>query len=409
MKKMILKFSLGIDVSMDKLDCNLSYINDLQEVNTKASRTFNNTPAGIRDLIVWLKRHWKEDAPLVVVMEATGVYHENVAYSLDDIQLNISVVLPNKSKKYMESLGYKSKNDTIDARGLARMGAERSLSLWQRPSKSIYMLRSLCREHASLQDDMTEIKNQIHALNHAYMKDDRCYKRLEAKLKFIQKQEKINKKDIEDVIKKDKDLSAKVANITAIKGVGIISVATVIGETNGFAQVEKQGQLVSYAGYDVVEKQSGNRHGKTRISKKGNSHIRRVLHFPALNVVRYGAEPFVSFHQRLMDKGKLKMQAYTAVQKKLLVLMWALWRKNEKFNPKHINPNFKKDIETQESQSNGSNTIKENSTSTEVNVLHKIDPSLPESSFFENKVNELLIEVDEKENTKEVYRDCESS
>ena len=401
MKKKILKFSLGIDVSKDKLDCNLSHINELQEVNVKARRIFNNTPAGIRDLIVWLKRHWIEEVPLLVVLEATGVYHENLAYKLDDIQVNLAVVLPNKSKKFMESLGYKSKNDTIDARGLARMGAERSLPLWKRPSKSIYMLRSLCREHASLQAEMTEIKNQIHALNHAYMKDDRCYKRLEAKLKFIQKQEKINKNDIEDVIKEDKNLSAKVANITAIKGVGLISVATVIGETNGFAQVDKQGQIVSYAGYDVIENQSGKRTGKTRISKKGNSHIRRVLHFPALNVVRYGTEPFASFHQRLMDSGKLKMQAYTAVQKKLLVFMWALWRKNEKFNP-----NFKKDIETQESQSNSSNTIKENSTSTEVNVLHKIASSKPEPSLFDNKVNELSLKVDEKENTKEVYCDC---
>jgi transposase len=403
MKKKILKFSLGIDVSKDKLDCNLSYINELQEVNVKARRIFNNTPAGIRDLIVWLKRHWIEEFPLLVVLEATGVYHENLAYKLDDIQVNLAVVLPNKSKKFMESLGYKSKNDTIDARGLARMGAERSLPLWKRPSKSIYMLRSLCREHASLQAEMTEIRNQMHALNHAYMKDDRCYKRLDAKLKFIKKQEKINKKDIEETIKKDKELSTKVENITAIKGVGLISAATVIGETNGFSQTEKQGQIVSYAGYDVIENQSGKRTGKTRISKKGNSHIRRVLHFPALNVVRYGTEPFASFHQRLMDNGKLKMQAYTAVQKKLLVLMWALWRKNEKFNP-----NFKKDIETQESQSNSSNTIKENSTSTEVNVLHKIDSSKPEPSFFDDKVNELSLKVDEKENAKEVYCDCES-
>jgi len=406
MKKRILKFSLGIDVSKDKLDCNLSYINELQEVKTKASRRFNNTQAGIRELIVWFKRHWKEVAPLVVVMEATGVYHENVAYNLDDIQVDLAVVLPNKSKKYMESLGYKSKNDTIDARGLAQMGAERSLPLWQRPSKSIYMLRSLCREHVSLQDDLTEIRNQIHAMDHAYMKNTRSYKRLEAKLKFIKKQEKINKKDIEETIKNDKELSTKVENITAINGVGLISVATVIGETNGFAQVEKQGQLVSYAGYDVVEKQSGNRQGKTRISKKGNSHIRRVLHFPALNVVRYGTEPFVSFHQRLIDNGKLKMQAYTAVQKKLLVIMWALWKKNERFDPKHINPDLKKDIEEQESNPGDSNTIKENSTSTEVNVLHKIDSGLPEPSFFESKVNELLIEVDEKENIKEVHCHC---
>lgn len=408
MKKKILKFSLGIDVSMDKLDCNLSYIDEQQEVKTKASRKFNNTAAGIRNLVIWLRRHWKELAPLIVVMEATGVYHENVAYNLDDISLDIAVVLPNKAKKYMESLGYKSKNDTIDARGLAHMGAERSLPLWQRPSKSIYMLRSLCREHASLQDTLTEIRNQIHALDHAYMRNTRSYKRLESQLKFIKKQERINKKDIEDTIKSDKDLLDKVENITAINGVGLISVATVIGETNGFAQVEKQGQLVSYAGYDVVEKQSGKRHGKTRISKKGNSHIRRVLHFPALSVVRYGTEPFASFHQRLMDNGKLKMQAYTAIQKKLLVLMWALWRKNERFDPKHVNPNLKKTKEEKENNS-GFNSLKENNTSTEVNVLHKIDSGLPEPSFFDDKINELSLEVDEKENIKKVHCDCESS
>jgi transposase len=407
MKKRILKFSLGIDVSKDKLDCNLSYINELQEVKTKASRRFNNTWAGIRDLIIWIKRHWKEVAPLIVVMEATGVYHENAAFSLDDNSIDIAVVLPNKAKKYMESLGYKSKNDTIDAQGLARMGAERSLPKWQRPIKSIYMLRSLCREHASLQDELTEIRNQMHALDHAYMKDDRCYKRLEAKLKFIQKQEKINKKDIEKTIKNDKELSAKVDNITAIYGVGLISVATVVGETNGFAQVEKQGQLVSYSGYDVVEKQSGKRHGRTRISKKGNSHIRRVLHFPALNVVRYGVEPFVSFHQRLMDNGKLKMQAYTAVQKKLLVLMWALWRKNERFNPKHVNPNLKKIQEKKKSNSSDI-PLKENNTSTEVDALHKIDSSLPEPSFLEVKINELSEIVHENKYTKEVHCDCQS-
>jgi transposase len=407
MKKRILKFSLGIDVSKDKLDCNLSYINELQEVKTKASRRFNNTWAGIRDLIIWIKRHWKEVAPLIVVMEATGVYHENAAFSLDDNSIDIAVVLPNKAKKYMESLGYKSKNDTIDAQGLARMGAERSLPKWQRPIKSIYMLRSLCREHASLQDELTEIRNQMHALDHAYMKDDRCYKRLEVKFKFIQKQEKINKKDIEKTIKNDKELSAKVDNITAIYGVGLISVATVVGETNGFAQVEKQGQLVSYSGYDVVEKQSGKRHGRTRISKKGNSHIRRVLHFPALNVVRYGVEPFASFHQRLMDNGKLKMQAYTAVQKKLLVLMWALWRKNERFNPKHVNPNLKKIQEKKKSNSSDI-PLKENNTSTEVDALHKIDSSLPEPSFLEVKINELSEIVHENKYTKEVHCDCQS-
>jgi transposase len=48
-----------------------------------------------------------------------------------------------------------------------------------------------------------------------------------------------------------------------------------------------QRHLVSYAGYDVVENQSGNRSGKTRISKKGNSRLRRFLHMPSFNAVRF--------------------------------------------------------------------------------------------------------------------------
>ena len=45
---------------------------------------------------------------------------------------------------------------------------------------------------------------------------------------FFKKQEKTTKKDIEETIRKDKYLMAKVENITAINGVGLISVATIL-------------------------------------------------------------------------------------------------------------------------------------------------------------------------------------
>ena len=56
---------------------------------------------------------------------------------------------------------------------------------------------------------------------------------------------------------------------------------------------------------------------------------------PAFNVVKY--EPrYTTFYNRLISKGKTKpgrraMQAYVAVQKKLLVLIYTLWEKNEPF------------------------------------------------------------------------------
>ena len=58
-------------------------------------------------------------------MESTGVYHEQIAWYLFQNDLAVSIVLPNKAKHYLKSLGHKSKNDKIDAKGLAQMGLDR--------------------------------------------------------------------------------------------------------------------------------------------------------------------------------------------------------------------------------------------------------------------------------------------
>lgn len=68
-----------------------------------------------------------------------------------------------------------------------------------------------------------------------------------------------------------------------IKGVGLITIAIVVGKTQGFAMINNCKQLASYAGYDIVQRESGTSvKGKTSISKKGNSRIRVAMHFPAL-------------------------------------------------------------------------------------------------------------------------------
>jgi len=97
----------------------------------------------------------------------------------------------------------------------------------------------------------------------------------------------------------------------------------IVAETNGFTAFENIAQLVSYAGYDVVENQSGKRSGK-KISKKGNHRIRRYLHFPAFNMIKYEVAPFKNLYERVYEKSKIKMKAYTAVQKKLLEYVYAL-------------------------------------------------------------------------------------
>ncbi|MEJ7740772.1 MAG: transposase [Chitinophagaceae bacterium] len=85
-------------------------------------------------------------------MEPTGVYYEQGAMSLFNHGFTVAVVLPNKSKKYLQATGLKSKNNKIDAKGLRQMGAEQKLEPWRPMNEFFYALRALTRHHESLQN-----------------------------------------------------------------------------------------------------------------------------------------------------------------------------------------------------------------------------------------------------------------
>lgn len=207
---------------------------------------------------------------------------------------------------------------TIDAKGLALMGAQQQLKSWRPVSEQLLQLRHLTRHLEALQRLSTVFGNQLHALEYSRVNSKLVSKQLRQSKKSIERQVEEVKAAITKLVEQDDQLRPRINNICKIKGVSVLTVAVIVAETNGFAAFENQRQLVSYAGYDVVENQSGTHVGKTKISKKGNSHIRRALHMPALNVVRYEQHPFVHLYNRVYERTKIKMKAYVAVQKKLL-------------------------------------------------------------------------------------------
>jgi len=101
--------------------------------------------------------------PAIYLLEATGIYHEHLAWYLFDNDCKVVVVLPNKAKKYKESLGLKSKTDSIDAKGLSRYACEQNLRLWQPVSKKIYGLRIITRQIEAVSVQATRFKtSSIH-------------------------------------------------------------------------------------------------------------------------------------------------------------------------------------------------------------------------------------------------------
>ena len=141
-------------------------------------------------------------------------------------------------------------------------------------------------------------------------------------------------KFIKEHVNSSEEVKQKVDNICLVKGIGLLTVATIIGETNGFEMFENIRQLVSYSGYDVVENQSGKHFGKTKISKKGNAHIRRILHMPSFTVVRYDQKPFADLFERVYERTNIKMKGYVAVQKKMLIYIYTLWKNNQPYQPR---------------------------------------------------------------------------
>ena len=329
-----IKYGFGIDMAKDKFDCCLSTIASGQQVTIKARCTFTNTVAGFDAFLKWSKKNTPLGIPSVFLMEATGIYYEQLAWYLYGKDRTVWVVLPNKAKKYKESLGLKSKTDRIDAQALSRMCCEQIHTPWKPLSKNIYALRVVTRNIESICDMITATSNRLQALSYGMYRDKEVEKMLQKQLDLFKKQKQELHKRVKQIVVEDPVLKRKFGQI-CLKGLGVQMLAVIVAETNGFTSFESAAQLVSYAGYDVVENQSSKRVGKTRISKKGNSHIRRALHFPAFNMVRYNVGGFVPFYNRIYERTKLKMKAYTAVQKKLLTIIYALWTKDQAFDPQY--------------------------------------------------------------------------
>jgi transposase len=329
----LLKYGVGIDIAKNKFDACISVINSEQYVSIKATHCFENNRTGFENFLKWVRKYRKLDLPMIFLMEATGIYYEQLSWFLHNNNCKVSVVLANKAKKYKDSLGLRSKTDSIDAKALAQMCCQQQHTIWNPISQNLYVLRLITRQIQSISEEITVFNNQLEVMQYGMFRDKSIEKMISKNIALMKKTKKALQLRVENIISSDDCLKAKFDKILGIKGLGLHSLAIIVAETNGFTAFESISQLVSYAGYDIIENQSGKRVGKTRISKKGNNHIRRALFFPALNMIKYEVNPFFNLYQRIYDRNRIKMKGITAVQKKLLCLIYTLWKKDEAFDP----------------------------------------------------------------------------
>lgn len=330
----IIRQCVGIDISKASFTACVCRKLLSGEILLSSVESFENNKKGFNQFIRWSRKITDPTVSNLFLMEATGIYYESIAYHLNKLKLSVSVILPNKVKHFAKSLNIKTKTDIVDSRIIAQMGAERELPLWEPPLPILKQLRDLTRLYMYLKRQRTEFLNRLESdfaaettLAFVIKSDQEILKKLEGQINKCEK-------EIEKLLLSEEWLAKKVGYLKSIKGIGLTTISIVIAETQGFALVKSRKQLASYAGYDIIQRESGSSiKGKTRISKKGNGRIRAAMHFPALVASRYNEELRIDY-QRINAGKTSKMIGATALQRKLLLLMYTLWKNNETYNGK---------------------------------------------------------------------------
>jgi len=335
--KKLLKQVVGIDVAQNELVVCLGKLSDDLLPELISHKTFGNHKKGFDLLLEWVNKLTDAGVTLQYVMEATGVYHESLAYFLHENHLSVSIVMPNKISNYARTLTVKTVTDKTASEAIALFGLQRKLDNWNPPKEIYKKLQQLCRERNQIVAERTMIKNQLHAEKAEGKPNKKSLERANKRISLLDKQEVEVRQELTDLINEDAAVKKIVFLICTIPGIGLLTAAIILGETNGFELIRNKRQLTSYAGLDVKEKQSGTSvKGVPRISKRGNKNLRKAMHLPALSAIRYD-ERFKAIFIRLVSKHGKKMKAAVAIQRKLLEMTYTIYKTQKKFDKNYLN------------------------------------------------------------------------
>lgn len=318
-------FYLGMDISKNKLDCCL-----LDEAGGKRkSKVVANSRAGIAALLEWAAKHGVVASQLHVVMEATGVYHEQAALALADAGAPVSIVNPAQVKAFGQGLAVRTKTDGVDSFVLARYGALLKPTPWQAPSIEARELQALLARREAIAQDLQRERNRQEKAD-ATDTPKQIRQSLVDSIAFLSKQLAQLQQDIDRHIDRHPDLKEDLALLQSIPAVGpqVGSNMLSVMHSHHFGSAE---QLAAYLGLVPVERQSGSSvQGRARLSKAGPARIRATLYMAAIVATRYN--PHVkAVYARLLARGKSKMSALGAAMRKLVHLCFGVIKNRQPY------------------------------------------------------------------------------
>ena len=297
----------GIDISKDVFDVTDSNGNYQQ---------YQNNAKGFKLFLKSL------DSFSHCVMEATGYYHYQLAYFLQEKTIKVSVENPLSVKRFIQMKLSKIKTDKSDSKLICQYAQYTKLKLWKGHSKQQQECLQITRAISTYTKQTTMIQNKIHGEEILGTPSKLTLRSLNRMLKFTNKEIANLEKNLLELVKQDHQ--ELLTRIKTIPGIGPKTGLMLIVLTDGFHRFNSASELCSYAGLTPIIRQSGTSvNGRARISKIGNKKLRNLLFMCSFNACKYN-KACREIYERIIAKGKSKKLALIAVCNKLLKQAFAI-------------------------------------------------------------------------------------
>jgi len=155
------KYVCGIDIGSQS--CSSCVTRPDKSVVVKPI-TFANTQEGWRVLEEKLGQLDAAPNQIVIGMEATSRYHENLYHELEQRGYQMRLLHPGQTHHYHQQQGLRAKTDRLDAMTITRVLLSGEARMGYIPGEQVATYRELVRLHTQLSEEAARYQNQIQAL-----------------------------------------------------------------------------------------------------------------------------------------------------------------------------------------------------------------------------------------------------
>jgi len=152
--------------------------------------------------------------------------------------------------------------------------------------------------------------------------------------------------EIEDAMEAALLKTGYAEQILGIKGIGVVTAASFLGEVGDPLRFQNARQIANYAGYNLTEDSSGKSRSGTIISKRGRKQLRSILYQMAFTMVGTNAEMKELYRHLTTRKSNplKKKQALVVISKKIITVIYSLLKKQETYKPELVLGTARKEL-----------------------------------------------------------------